>query len=162
MKKIAFLTLLLFSAVFDTSAQVKEAKLLQKFGNTNCDDYGAKLDTLLAELHYSPDSKGYVLVYEGNVLLAISDKNIKSVTFKYVSPEVSAAKELISFFKKHLQFRNFPRERINFVEAGFREKFVVELWVVPSGLAPPKPAPTLQRIKHRRHKPKPYGFCGEM
>jgi hypothetical protein len=54
--------------------------------------------------------------------------------------------------------RNFPRvERFNFIEAGFREKLTVEIWLAPNGATLPKPTPTLTKMKYR--KGKAVGFC---
>ena len=50
-----------------------------------------------------------------------------------------------------------PQEKFVFVESGFLEDFKVELWNVPDGATPPKPTPTLKRMKYR--KGKPVGFC---
>lgn len=59
--------------------------------------------------------------------------------------------------KKYLANRGFPAERFVFVEAGLRENFTIEIWLVPGGAAPPTLAPTLTEMRFRKGKPR--GFC---
>ncbi|CAA9422331.1 MAG: hypothetical protein AVDCRST_MAG74-3078 [uncultured Pyrinomonadaceae bacterium] len=162
MKKQILSFLFLLSLVFSVSAQVKETRKVDEFENTNCDDYRARMDNLLIEVNNFPNAKGYVFVYEGKLKQRIYDKNGKPKGIKYVSPEVGTAKELIGYLKNHLLFRNYPSDKIVFIEAGFREKLAVELWIVPNEVNSPKPTPTLKKIKQRKQTCKPFGFCGEM
>ncbi len=148
--------------VFSVSAQVKEARKVDEFTNTNCDDYSARMDSLLTEVSNYSDAKGYVFVYEGKLKQYVYDKNPKRERIKFVSPEVGMAKELIGYLKNHLLFRNYPSDKIVFIEAGFREKLAVELWIVPNKVNSPKPTPTLKKIKQRKQTRKPFGFCSEM
>ncbi len=46
-----------------------------------------------------------------------------------------------------------PSEKIVFIEAGFREKLTIEFWLVPLGAEPPKPNPTLKKMKYQKGKP---------
>ena len=162
MKKQFFSFLVLLSLALCASAQNNEAWKFDDYGNTNCDDYRARLDNLLTELNNSPDSKGYVLVYEGDLEVRSYDKKGKFQGNKIVRSDVGTAKEVIIFYRNHLFFRRFPSERIVFVEAGFREKYSIQLWVVPNGADAPKPLPTLKKLKQRKKKPSRFGFCGEM
>jgi hypothetical protein len=162
MKNQLFSFLLIIWFVFSVSAQTNEARKIYEFGNTNCDNYRASLDILLTELNHFPDSKGYVFVYEGDLETVVYDKNGVNKGKKLISSEKGFAKRLIGYFKNHLLFRNFPSERIVFVEAGFRKKITNELWIVPNGANLPTPTPTLQKIKQRKHKPGQFGFCEEM
>ena len=164
MKKQPFSFLFIFLFVFGISAQTNEARKIYEFGNTNCDDYRASLDILLTELNNFTESKGYVFVYEGDLETFVYDKKGVNKGTKLISSEKGFAKDLIDYFKNHLLFRNFPSERIVFVEAGFRKKITNELWIVPNGINPPSPTPTLQKIKQRKPKSKPgqFGFCEEM
>ena len=55
--------------------------------------------------------------------------------------------------KTRIKFRRFDEKRIVFIEGGFREKFTIELWVVPDGKLPPTSTPTLTKMKYRKGKP---------
>jgi hypothetical protein len=48
-------------------------------------------------------------------------------------------------------------QNFEFVVAGFRENFTVEFWIVPNGVTPPEPSPTLTKMKYR--KGIPAKFC---
>jgi hypothetical protein len=162
MKKQILSFLLLIFLAFGAAGQNDGARLVDEFENTNCCDYRARLDLLLSELNKSPQSKGYVFVYEGDLRKIVYDKNYRAVGDKYVPSEKGTGRGLLGYFRGHLLFRKFPAERIVFIEAGFREKFAVELWIVPDGSAPPEPSPTLKKIKQQKAKKSPFGFCGEI
>lgn len=136
---------------------------IDEFGNTNCDDYRARMDHSLTELSMHPNAKGYVFVYEGNLKEWVKDKNTLTTKGWRLTPsEVGLAKDLIAYFKTHLAFRNFAADRIVFVNAGFRKTFVVEVWLVPEGAEPPTASPTLSKIKQRRRVKRAFSYCGEM
>jgi hypothetical protein len=162
MREVIVGFIFIFVLALSVSAQIEEAQKIDKFGNTNCDDYGARIDLLLTEINNFSDAKGYVFVYEGKLEQFIYDKNAKFKKTRYVSPEIGMAKEIIGYLKKHLLFRNFPSNKIVFIEAGYREKYAVEFWLVPDKAIPPKPTPTLKKIKQRKPKLKQFDFCGEM
>lgn len=158
------LLIFIFSFVFflNISAQIDQARKIDEVENTNCDDYRARMDMLLTEVSNSPDSKGYVFIYEGKLKTFAYDKNGKSKGIEYISPEVGRAKEIIHYFKNHLSFRNYSANKIVFIEAGFREKYIIEFWIVPAKADLPKPSPDLKKIKQRKQTRKLFGFCGEM
>lgn len=162
MKRQFFIFLLLLLFALNVSAQKNEVRQIDEFENTNCDDYLGRMDSLLMEVTNFSNSKGYVFVYEGKLKTLVYEKNAKFKGIEYITPRAGIAKGLIGYLKNHLLFRGFDSNRIVFVEAGFREKFTVELWLVPNEMNPPKPTPTLKKIKQRKAKPSPFGFCGEM
>ncbi len=149
--------------VVKLSAQYAVPIKIDEFGNTNCDDYRARIDASLTELRKSPDAKGHILVYGGDLKEWVTDKKtLTTKGWRNAPSEVGVAKDLIGYFNQHLAFRNFPTDRIVFIDAGFREKLVVEVWLVPDGAATPRPTPTRTKIKQRKRTKKPWGFCGEM
>ncbi|MEK7725499.1 MAG: hypothetical protein AAB336_14190 [Acidobacteriota bacterium] len=152
MKLIAstILLLSLFSCAF-----AQEARKIDEFGNISCDELLTKRDGFLNELNASPDLSGYMLIYVGK-LKQYNDKRKKEY---YVLPHSRDAKEFIFALRKVFSFRNFPLDRIVFVNAGFRGNFTIEFWTVPDGVTPPKPTPTLTKMKYRKGKPRI--FCGE-
>ena len=159
MKKqfLSLLILLLF--IFSVSGQTKDAQKIDEFGFANCDDYVARMDVFWIELSNLPEAKGYVFVYEGKSDISTYDRNSNRRREKYVLPKVGEAKARIRTMKKRLEYNNYSPERVVFMEAGFRDKYTVEFWLVPKGAIPPKPTPTLKKIKHR--KGKPGDFCAE-
>jgi hypothetical protein len=98
-------------------------------------------------------SKIYVFVYEGK---APKYKRNGELEKNSALPQRSLAKTKINSMKELLSYWA-SLENFVFVEAGFRENFKVEFWTVPNGVIPPKPAPTLTKMKYRRGTPE--GFC---
>ncbi len=148
--RITALILILYSSSF-----AQQAELIDEFVNGSCEDYLSRM----ANAHYSLtadlNAKVYFLIYEGKEFRF----NANGTKSKLVFPEYGLAKAKIrsikEFFKTH-QSENLL-DRIVFVEAGFRENFTLEIWSVPNGATPPKPTPTLTKMKYR--KGKPVGFC---
>lgn len=159
MKLIKFIILLIILLVLSVSAFSQEAQKIDEFGNLNCDDYLSRMDNFHVQLNNFPDAKGYIFVYEGKLENAVYNKNGKFVENKYLYPKIGEAKARIKTMQQRLRFSRFPPERIVFIEAGLREKYTVEYWIVPNEADPPAPTLTLERIKHRRGKPG--NFCGE-
>lgn len=146
--------ILLFSLSLYSSAFSQETEQLDAFGSIDCEDYLARMDVAINSAEKNPAAKIYILVYEGKE--SIYDYKLKKT--KLFSPPLGLAKAKIASMKKYISnFRNFPIERFVFINAGLREDFGVEFWSVPIGTTPPKPNPTLKKIKYR--KGRAYGFC---
>ena len=157
MKKQLFSLLLLISFSIVISAQTPAAQKIDEFGNVNCEGYLARMDNTFVSALNDPSSKIYVFVYEGYLTKPKYDSNGKSIGYESALPQMGLAKARIRSMKQYLKLKNMPQEKFVFVEAGFLEDFKVELWNVPDGATPPKPTPTLKRMKYR--KGKPVGFC---
>jgi hypothetical protein len=108
----------------ETADQAKTARKIDEFGRTNECDRSARLDNFLIELQNHPDTTGYILVYK-DVNALPGDKRAYSYSRLY---------------SDHLKFRKFDESRVVIIDAGFRESFVTELWVVPQGLPAPEPS----------------------
>jgi hypothetical protein len=147
MKLIAsiILFLSLFSCVF-----AQEARKVNEFGTPTCEDFLLRKDYFVIELANNPSSIGYILVYEGKV--AETDYSGKEPRTYYVLPHYGEANAYIKLMKLGFKHSQFPLERLVFVKAGFREKLGFEFWLVPRNTTPPKPTPTLKKIKYRKGK----------
>lgn len=152
MKNLILIFLLLLPFAFSVSAQTDEARKVDEFESVNCDDYLARMDNFQIELSNNPTAKGYILIYEGKIPRQTNTR------FIFVSPHSGEAKAYEKTMIRRMTFRKYDRQKIVFVEAGFREKLTVEFWVVPSNAEPPKPIPTLKKMKYQKGKPK--DFCG--
>ncbi len=92
----------------------------------------AILDGLAALLEKEFDRRAYIITYDGR-----RDRN--GTAYKLaVSDRFYLAME-----------SNIASERITLVNGGRRENRTVELWVVPSGAAAPKPTPSMERKINR-------------
>ncbi|MGI8639395.1 MAG: hypothetical protein ACR2MG_05515 [Pyrinomonadaceae bacterium] len=150
--KIIFNFVFIALFVFSVSAQVNEARKIDEFGNISCDDLTARFDNFFLQLTELDNSKGYVLVYEGNLLSPLYNKDGKTI-----KPRRGEAKAQILTMKSRIKFSRFDEKRIVFVNGRFRENLTIELWIVPTDVTPPKPTPTLKKMKYR--KGKPGNFC---
>ncbi len=145
----SFLLLLLF--VFSVSAQNKEARQFEEFGNIQCGDLRSRLDNFLIELQNNPQSRGYVIVYDGKHYFYDYSRG-RNPKIKYQLPVFGEATLLTQQILKHFKYRNVSPDRYLFISGGYRENYTVELWVVPTGAKPPKSTPTANEIKYRKGK----------
>lgn len=144
---------LLFSLLFCVFTFSQEAVKVDEVENVQCDDYLARMDSPINLLRSEPSSTIYILVYEGMELIY----NPRKQGIELVFPAFGSAKVKIRSIKKLLKIRRAPIEKFKFVEAGFREKFTLEFWVVPAKATPPTPIPTLTKMRYR--KGKATGLC---
>lgn len=152
MRKQFFSFLLLFSFAFTGSAQTKEARMIDELINYHCDDMLARLDNLASQTMDESNAKGFLIIYEGRYSLNVNNKGKKEL--KMFLPRFGEAAIRTQIMQSHLlKFRKLPKEKFLFISGGFRENHTVELWIVPNGVNPPKPTPTLKNIKYRISKP---------
>lgn len=151
-----FLRILLLSLVVFPSAAFAqlEARKIAEVEEVNCDNIKGYLDYLAGELHNDPTAKTCIIFYGGRI----------GYGSKRLLPKRGESEARVSFWRAYLiHTRNVEPARIEVVCGGYRERLVVELWVVPSGVGPPNPTPTLTEkdIKFRRGKPKRIDLFGE-
>jgi hypothetical protein len=117
-------------AVSMVAAEEKKIIVAREFDEcNNCtfDDQKARLDNLAVELQNDPSTKGYIIAYGGRT-----------------SP-IGQVERLITRAREYLtKQRGIDDSRLVVVNGGFREEDSVELWIVPSGAAPPRATPTVQ------------------
>jgi hypothetical protein len=108
----------------------KRVLVAQEFDECNSctyDDQKARLDNLAVELQNDPTTRAYIIAYGGRT-----------------SP-VGQVQRLMSRARDYLTAqRGIDASRLIVINGGFREQDSVELWIVPSGAAPPRATPTLQ------------------
>ncbi len=155
--KIIWLTFFILIFVFSTFAQ--EVKKMDEISNIACDDYVNRIQNVIWELKNNSDSKVYFLIYDGKEVSYNAKKDKDELVLPIYGSKKARIRSVKKFFKVHQQ--ESLLERIVFVEAGFREEFTVEFWQVPLGAQPPKPTPTLTKMKYRKGKPKEFclGCC---
>lgn len=102
-----------------------EAKLMDAFGKLVSEERSLRFDLLFQEIQRSPESIGYVFLYCGK---------------KCRYGEIEAHMRGIEL---KTAIRKFDRSRLVIVNAGFRDAFATELWLVAKGQCPPTPKPTV-------------------
>lgn len=124
------------------------AKLVDEFGKMNSEERSARFDLLFQEISETSGSVAYVLLYCGK---------------KCRYGEIEAHMRGIEL---KVALRKFDRSRLVVVNAGFRESFGTELWIVPKDACPPSPKPTVN-IKYvvfaerGKYLMEAYDCCGD-
>lgn len=143
--KVIALTILLLSLFSCAFAQ--EARKFDELPNSSCADITFRTVSFFDELRKTKDSKGYVIVYNGKLLLPLYNKENKTIY-----PHRNEAKAEIQNIKARLRFSPFDEKRLVFIEGGLREYFTIEYWIVPAEMTPPIPSPTIKIMKYRKGK----------
>lgn len=142
---LIILILSLYSCVF-----AQEAQKIDDFENLICDDYLTRMHRVIDEIDDVSNSKIYFLVYEGKEFGFYPRQGLAKA-------KIESIKELIT------KVRQMTLDKFIFVNAGFRENAKTEIWLVPTGATPPKPTPTVKKMKYRKGRAKGYCVvcCGE-
>ena len=136
----------LFSCAF-----AQEARKIDEFGDVTCADITFRSINFFDEVRKIQNSTGYVIVYNGKLTYNAKDKPLY--------PHRNEAKSEIENIKTRIDLNRFDKKRVVFIEGGLRDYLTVEFWLVPKNTTPPKPTPTLTKMKYRKGKPK--NPCGE-
>lgn len=102
------------------------ARLIDSFGKIRVKDERARLDNFAIELQNDPVAQGYVIVYAGRY----AKKGEAALVMKRVSTHL-------------VRTRKLAKTRIITVDGGHRDDMTIDLWLVPSGAAPPTASPTV-------------------
>ena len=107
----------------DTKIPIK----VDEFGLIGGCDLNARVQNFFVELNNKPTAEGYIVLYQAkNTLPANRDSN-----------------PLEKRIRREIHFLRLDASRIVFVNGGFRDELVTELYVVPSGANPPEPTGTM-------------------
>lgn len=115
-----------------------ELKISEKFGAVSCDEEMAILDRIENTLKSYPLATGYFFVYGGKSDTKRNEIDLRSARMK----------------RYLIENRGIESSRVQMVNAGFRDKFTVEVWIVSVGEDVPKPKPTVSSKKIRFKKGK--------
>jgi len=148
-----FFLILFFSILFSVTTFAQKAEYLDEFVDVYCDDYLGRMDRILFQAQNNPSATIYVFLYDGKENIYNPRKRKR----ESLLPNRGSIKAKIDSMKKYAEYRKVSLENFKFIEAGFREKSAVEVWFVPKDVEPPKPMPTLDKMKYRKGKAK--GFC---
>jgi hypothetical protein len=105
----------------------KRAIVAQEFDECNSctyDDQKARLDNLAVELQNDPATRAYIIAYGGRTSPLAQVERLMTRARDYLVAQ-----------------RGIDASRIVVINGGLRETNSVELWIVPSGAAPPRATP---------------------
>lgn len=123
------------SVVTAPERKVIVAREFDECNNCTYDDQKARLDNLAVELQNDPSTRAYIIAYGGRTSPLGQVEVLTKRALDYI-----------------VEQRGIDAARIVTVNGGFRESDSVELWVVPSGAAPPQATPTIQAGEVRPRK----------
>ncbi len=157
MKNIFVILLMILLLFCDSSAQIEEARNVAEFGTIPCGHFNALADVTHQEFNDSPNSAIYVIYYEAkNTTVTMSNKKTGKSETKTLNPirgdALGRARELPLYLKTAY---GVPEDQVKFINGGYKEEFVMEIWIVPKGAKPPTPQPTVEEkdVKFRKGKP---------
>lgn len=124
-------------------------------GDVQCSYFINIVPVALVEQKKLPDSKIYLIYYEGKHISYTWNKKLRKSEPIFLNPRrgdaLNRAKEVSLFLKEY----NFPQSNLIMVNGGFRELFTLEFWIVPNNVEPPELTPTVNEkdLKFRKGKP---------
>lgn len=127
------------------AARVQAASPISKFdefGDINCEDEYARLDNFAIQLQNTPSAQGYIIFYGGR-------------RFRGRLPRVGEAAARAGRLKPYLvNRRGIPSDRVVVINGGYRDEFMVEIWIVLPGKNAPVPHADVpvSEIKFRKGK----------
>lgn len=98
-----------------------------EWGDIKFSDEKARLDNLAIQLENDPQAKAHIIVYAGQ---------------KAVAAEAQLRGDRIKNYL--LTVRKIDPQRVTIVDGGYMESLTVTVWLVPDGVEPPEPYPTVK------------------
>ena len=137
--RVAILILVVISQVCSRCfGAPEEARKLLEMGAANCESEMAFLDLLAQNLSEQPDLRAYVLIYGGRKDTKRDEVQIRGARMqRYV-----------------VETRGIATARVEVIDGGYRERFTVELWLVPKETesAVASPMVKLQQVRFKKGK----------
>jgi hypothetical protein len=91
----------------------------------NYSELSANLDPFMSELYNNPTLKGHIIIYASrNGGVKEMERSIRSIRMAFA-------------------FRKYDLGKVNIIRGGYREDDTVDLWILPEGVRPPTPTPTV-------------------
>jgi hypothetical protein len=117
-----------------------------EFGNINCEDELARLDSFAIELQNRSNLRGYIIIYGGR---------------RGLRNEAKARAARMKYYLVHS--RGLDKTRTITLDGGYRESLMGELWLSQSGTPAPTPTPTVRAMDVTlKGRVRVYGYnCGD-
>jgi hypothetical protein len=128
------------SLIAGGSGAIHPPRTYDDFGDINCEDEMARLDSFAVQLQQVPDATGVIIFYGG-------------VKFRGRLPRRGDAAARAARMKPYLvNRRGIPAERIVVINGGYKADWTAQLWIVPSGMPLPTPGTELkiERVRFRK------------
>ena len=143
---VSILILLIGLQTTVTSSADQPAVKFDEFGDVNCEEEMARLDSFAVNLQARPHTKGAIIFYGGK-------------TFRGRSPRRGDAAARAARLKPYLvRRRGLPADRVIIINGGYAEHWYAELWVIYSGMPSPDPNTQVRGVKFRKGIAHPRDF----
>ncbi len=113
------------STIIEKKPLPPSPRKFDEFQSLSFDDDKARLDSFAIELQNSPDSQGYIIMYQGTDKLSVKSRNVDKLS-----------KRTLDYLVKT---RGIDPRRIVITNWGTRSQTMYELWIIPPGAQPPVP-----------------------
>lgn len=146
--RVTIVVLFFPTVILSGSGAVHPTRTYDDFGDINCEDEMARLDSFAVQLQQVPSATGVIIYYGG-------------ATFRGRLPRRGEATARAARMKPYLvNRRGIPAERIVVINGGYQLNWRAQLWIVPSGTPLPTPSSELkiERVKFRKGKAHPREF----
>ena len=151
--RIFFVTICILLFLMELTAQSKRPRLFGTIPDVPCEDAMTRLDYFFTEVtNDGPNAIGIAIYYEGNYIKSRYTPGGEKISERSVAPADGEVQERVRWLQNYVNFRNFPKDKIRFISGGYRERFAIDLWIVPVGSPVPEPTPTSDRMKYRKGK----------
>lgn len=107
--------------------QAGPAERFDSYGRLPTDDEAARLDAFAEKLRTHPNLRGYLIGYN-------EDTGSRGAFLR----------RLYGDERYLVEMRGLEANRLVTLEGGYRDKFTIEMWLVPNGSVPPSTSPTAQ------------------
>lgn len=128
-----FILVVCSPAVFSNVDQIFDS-----FGAVDCESEMAHLDNLTIELQNTAGARAYIFIYGGKRGTYRDEVRVRGACIK----------------RYLIETRGVSPDRIEIIDGGYRESFVVEVWIVPNDKPVPTAAPTVNAKSVRFKKGK--------
>jgi hypothetical protein len=102
---------------------------LDEYGDLSTDDEAAHLDLLAEKLFKQPKLRGYIVAYDE----------------PQMGQRGSYLRRIYGVGRYLTEARGIEANRVVVMDGGYKEKFTTELWLVPEGVNPPTPVPSMSQ-----------------
>ncbi len=146
--KAVSLIMILGLCATGSTPPVSASRPFDEFGDINCEDEMARLDSFTLQLQNNPTSKGLIVFYGGR-------------RFRGQLPKQGEAEARAARLKPYLvERRAIPTDQVMVVGWGYQEEWHVQLWIIPQGASIPDREPTIpfKEIKFRKGQVNPRDY----
>jgi hypothetical protein len=145
------LGILLSAGVF--AQAVTETTKIDEFGAINCCDFGARMDNAAIQQRANPGSQIHLIFYNARGYNSTRwNKKLREREPVLLNPIRGEFSGFVRGVKQRADFQKLDMKTFVITNGGYREKLIVEVWIVPAGAEPPKVTPTVDKKRIKLQK----------